>query len=125
VFASCPAEEIDELIRRERDAAVAGGYSLEWKYYGHDTPIDLIYGWRLNQLTYPAWALSEAEPLRQLTIENDRSRYTFYEVSTPEGPGAEASDATLGHLSVNRGTLLPEFDPTLLEGIKFLSFMWG
>jgi N-acetylglutamate synthase-like GNAT family acetyltransferase len=41
VFASCPAEEIDELIRRERDAAVAGGYSLEWKYYGHDTPVDL------------------------------------------------------------------------------------
>ncbi|GMK37062.1 hypothetical protein PCCS19_01150 [Paenibacillus sp. CCS19] len=41
VFASCPVEEIDELIRRERDAAVAGGYSLEWKYYGHDMPIDL------------------------------------------------------------------------------------
>jgi hypothetical protein len=41
VFASCPVEEIDELIRRERDAAVAGGYSLEWKYYGHDTPVDL------------------------------------------------------------------------------------
>ncbi|MDQ1914339.1 hypothetical protein RAC89_28580 [Paenibacillus sp. GD4] len=41
VFASCPTEEIDELIRRERDAAVAGGYRLEWKYYGHDTPVDL------------------------------------------------------------------------------------
>lgn len=41
VFASCPAEEINELIRRERDAAIAGSYSLEWKYYGHDTPVDL------------------------------------------------------------------------------------
>ncbi len=41
VFASCPPEEIDDLIRRERDAAGSGGYSLEWKYYGHDTPVDL------------------------------------------------------------------------------------
>jgi hypothetical protein len=41
VFASLPPEETDNLIRRELDAAVSGGYSLEWKYYGHDTPIDL------------------------------------------------------------------------------------
>lgn len=41
VFVNCRTEEIDDLIRRERDAAVSGGYSLEWKYYGHDTPVDL------------------------------------------------------------------------------------
>ncbi|SKB81652.1 hypothetical protein SAMN06295926_1091 [Lysinibacillus sp. AC-3] len=41
VFASLPPEETNNLIRRELDAAVSGGYSLEWKYYGHDTPIDL------------------------------------------------------------------------------------
>ncbi|WP_207953191.1 hypothetical protein [Paenibacillus agricola] len=41
VFPSLPPEETDNLIHRELDAAVSGGYSLEWKYYGHDTPIDL------------------------------------------------------------------------------------
>jgi len=41
VFVSCPPEGIDDLIRRERNAASSGGYSLEWKYYGHDRPVYL------------------------------------------------------------------------------------
>lgn len=41
VFADCVSGDIDDLIRRERDAARRGGYRLEWKHYGHDAPADL------------------------------------------------------------------------------------
>ncbi|QHW34864.1 GNAT family N-acetyltransferase [Paenibacillus rhizovicinus] len=41
MIANCPPEEIDGLICRERDSAAAGGYTLEWKHYGHDAPEDL------------------------------------------------------------------------------------
>lgn len=41
VFADAPADEIDAVIRREREAARAGGYDVEWKLYGHDRPADL------------------------------------------------------------------------------------
>lgn len=40
-FVDAPPERIDDLIRYERDAARAGGYSLEWKLYEHDLPDDL------------------------------------------------------------------------------------
>jgi len=41
VFVDCPPNEIDDLIRRERDAAQSGGYELEWKFYAHDALADL------------------------------------------------------------------------------------
>lgn len=41
VFAYCPADRVDDVIRRERVAADAGGYAVEWKVYGHDRLSDL------------------------------------------------------------------------------------
>ncbi|MGZ4637543.1 MAG: GNAT family N-acetyltransferase [Actinomycetes bacterium] len=37
-YSHCTAEEIDGVIRDEVLRADSGGYTLEWKLYGHDTP---------------------------------------------------------------------------------------
>ncbi|GAB1816863.1 hypothetical protein HerbRD11066_00270 [Herbidospora sp. RD11066] len=40
-YSRCTAEEIDEVIAAETALARSGGYTLEWKTYGHDEPPDL------------------------------------------------------------------------------------
>ncbi|MDH6115264.1 hypothetical protein P3T36_006674 [Kitasatospora sp. MAP12-15] len=41
VFSRLAPEEVDEVIRAEQALARDGGYALEWKVYGHDTPTPL------------------------------------------------------------------------------------
>lgn len=41
VYSRCAPEEIEEAIRNEIALAEARRYTLEWKFYGHDTPLDL------------------------------------------------------------------------------------
>ena len=41
MYSRCTDVDIDEVIRRESALADAGGYELEWKTYGHDSPHDL------------------------------------------------------------------------------------
>ncbi len=46
VFSQCPAAQLADVLREERNRADAGGYGLEWKVYGHDGPPGLIQGLR-------------------------------------------------------------------------------
>ncbi len=41
VYSRCAEEEVDEVIAAEVALARSGGYTLEWKTYGHDEPSDL------------------------------------------------------------------------------------
>lgn len=41
IHSHCTVEEIDDDIRGEIARAALGGYTLEWKVYGHDVPSDL------------------------------------------------------------------------------------
>ena len=54
------ADAIDDVIHREKSLADDGGYNLEWKTYGHDSPPDLRQ--RL------AAAAFEAEPVEKFMV---------------------------------------------------------
>jgi hypothetical protein len=41
VYSSCRAEGIDEVIAREISLAKCCKYTLEWKVYDHDSPLNL------------------------------------------------------------------------------------
>jgi len=56
----CADDAIDDVIRREKSLGGDGGYHLEWKTYGHDSPPDLRE--RL------AAAGFEAEPLEKFMV---------------------------------------------------------
>jgi hypothetical protein len=46
VFSQCPASQLADVLREERERADASGYGLEWKVYGHDGPPGLTQGLR-------------------------------------------------------------------------------